>query len=411
MTQSQILRNRVKSTLAERKAQRLYRARKVLTSPQGSNVQVDGRQLINFCSNDYLGLANDPRVIQALTQGAARWGVGSGASHLICGHSSPHHQLEEALAEFTGREAALLFSSGYSANMAAINGLVSIGDQVYQDRLNHASLLDGGWISRADCHWFEHADMASLDEQLSVRQVAQPQPQSQALSLVVSDGVFSMDGDVCPTQGLADVAANHGAVLMIDDAHGIGCTGNQGTGTIDPSRFSSAEVPILMGTLGKAFGTAGAFIAGDAELIDYLIQKARNYIYSTAMPAAIAYASLTSLELVKHEAWRRENLSELIGYFRECAAAASIPLGDSNTAIQPIMIGKAETALLLSDYLSELGLWVSAIRPPTVPQHTSRLRITITASHTRKHIEQLVEVLARGLQKLMNADQRLSAHG
>lgn len=391
------LHRRLETTLADCRDRQLYRQRRSLDSAQGAVIRVDGRDLLNFCSNDYLGLASDKRLAQALQRGGERWGVGSGASHLVCGHSRVHQDLEQALAVFTGREAALLFSSGYAANLGTLNGLLSQGDQVYQDRLNHASLLDGGWISRADFRWYDHANADSLNHQLNRFAAYLPDGH---MSLVVSDGVFSMDGDTCPLEQLAAICRQHRSVLMIDDAHGIGCYGPEGQGLVDPHMFSSTDVPILMGTLGKAFGTAGAFVAGNKNLIDYLVQKSRNYIYTTAIPPAIAEATLTSLDIIQRENWRREKLRELIALFRQQCQTQGLPLSPSRTAIQPLIVGDAATALAISRALEQQGICISAIRPPTVPGNSSRLRITLTAQHTVEQVQTLVTALATVIREL-----------
>ena len=371
--------------------QQMYRHRRVLGEAQGREVYVGGRRLLNFCSNDYLGLAADERVRTAFKAGVDRWGVGSGASHLVCGHMAVHHELEEALADFTRRPRALLFSSGYAANLGTINALVGQGDHVFEDRLNHASLLDGGWISRASFHWFRHNDAAHLASKLS----ASPGDRQ----LIVTDGTFSMDGDQCALAELVPVAASAGAWLMVDDAHGMGVSGPGGCGVVDPAHYDTGQVPVLMGTLGKAFGTAGAFVAGDEILIETLIQRARNYIYTTALPPAVAAASLASLRIARAEDWRRDHLSGLISYFRAGAAAQGLALMESTTPIQPVLIGEPGTAVAISAALEAQGLLVGAIRPPTVPKGTSRLRITLTAGHTESDVAQLLAALAETIGK------------
>ena len=366
----------------------LYRRRRVVTSAQGRRIRVDARTLLNFCSNDYLGLANDPRVIRVFKQAADDFGVGSGASHLVSGHSRPHHQLEQDLASFTGRERALVFSSGYSANMAVIRSLVSVGDAVFQDRLNHASLLDGGWMSRANVQWFEHRHYLHLQQQLN-----QLPKEGRENRLIISDGVFSMDGDCCDVSALVHLAKSHKAWLMIDDAHGFGVLGAKGVGCVDPQSYSSDEVPILIGTLGKAFGTAGAFVAGSEELIEWLIQKARNYIFTTAMPSAVALASLQSLQIIKTETWRREHLLSLIDRFVCGAKQLGLPLLPSTTPIQPLLLKDPAHSLALSEILEQRGIFASAIRPPTVPTNSARIRITLSAAHTEKDIDYLLDQL------------------
>ncbi len=372
----------------------MYRQRRVLESPQGRLVKIDGRALINFCSNDYLGLASDSRVRAAFKDGIDRWGVGSGASHLVCGHAGIHHELEAALAEFVGRPKALLFANGYAANLGVINALLGRDDAVYQDRLNHASLLDGGWISRAKFYWYRHADAADLGRKLAAAEV------SAQRKLVVTDGTFSMDGDLCPLEDLVAVTQAEQAWLMVDDAHGFGVQGQSGCGLVDPSRYSTQDVPILMATLGKALGCFGAFVAGDEELIDTLVQRSRNYIFTTALPPAMAAATLRSLALVQEEAWRREHVAGLITRFRQAAESLAVDLLPSNTPIQPLIIGAPQRALALSQSLEDKGILVAAIRPPTVPKGTARLRITLTAAHTPQDVDQLLAALAAALTEL-----------
>ncbi len=368
--------------------QSLYRRRRVVESPQSVLMQLDGRQVVNFCSNDYLGLANHPEVIAAFKRGVDQYGVGSGSAHLICGHSHAHHALEDELAAFTGRERALLFSTGYMANLGAISALVGRGDSVLEDRLNHASLLDGGLLSGARFQRYQHNQLDDLQARLAA---------SKGKALIVSDGVFSMDGDLALLPGLADLAAQHGAGLLIDDAHGFGVLGANGGGVVEHFALSQQQVPILMGTLGKAFGTFGAFIAGSDALIEYLIQKARTYVFTTAMPAAVAEATRVSLRLLQQEAWRRQHLQVLISRFRAGAEQQGLQLMASATAIQPIILGDSESALLASQRLLAQGFWVSAIRPPTVPAGTARLRITFSSLHSEQQVDALLEALPKAL--------------
>ena len=381
--------------LAERRAADLYRQRPLLESPQGPEVVVDGQRLLAFCSNDYLGLANHPEVIAAWQAGAERWGVGGGASHLVVGHSAPHHQVEEALAELTGRPRALLFSTGYMANLGAITALVGQGDTVLQDRLNHASLLDGGLLSGARFNRYLHNDPASLASRLD---------KAVGNTLVVTDGVFSMDGDLADLPALADVARARGAWLMVDDAHGLGTLGAQGGGIVEHFGLGVDDVPVLIGTLGKACGTAGAFVAGSEELIEALVQFARPYIYTTSQPPALACATLKSLELLRRETWRREHLAALIRQFRKGAQQMGLQLMDSPTPIQPIVIGDSAKALRLSRLLRERGLLVTAIRPPTVPAGSARLRVTLSAAHSEAQVQLLLIALAECYPQLENAD-------
>ncbi|WP_407314572.1 8-amino-7-oxononanoate synthase [Pseudomonas sp. nanlin1] len=371
--------------LAERRAADLYRQRPLLQSPQGPQVVVDGKPLLAFCNNDYLGLANHPDVIAAWRAGAERWGVGGGASHLVIGHSTPHHELEEALADLTGRPRALLFSTGYMANLGAVTALVGPGDTVLQDRLNHASLLDAGRLSGARFQRYLHNDTHSLATRLE---------KATGNTLVVTDGVFSMDGDLADLPALAATAKAKGAWLMVDDAHGFGPLGAQGAGIVEHYGLSQDDVPVLIGTLGKGFGTSGAFVAGSEELIEALVQFARPYIYTTSQPPALACATLKSLGLLRHETWRREQLASLIRQFRQGAEQIGLALMDSFTPIQPIMIGSSARALRLSQLLRERGLLVTAIRPPTVPAGSARLRVTLTAAHSQAQVQRLLEGLA-----------------
>ncbi|MGI4838716.1 MAG: 8-amino-7-oxononanoate synthase [Janthinobacterium lividum] len=375
----------LRARLDERRAADLYRQRPLLQSPQGPQVVVDGQALIAFCNNDYLGLANHPEVIKAWQAGAERWGVGGGASHLVIGHSGPHHALEEALAELTGRPRALLFTTGYMANLGTVTALVGQGDTVLQDRLNHASLLDAGLLSGARFNRYLHNDAHSLSARLD---------KAVGDTLVVTDGVFSMDGDVADLPALAKVAKARGAWLMVDDAHGFGTLGASGGGVVEHFGLSQDDVPVLIGTLGKGFGTAGAFVAGSDDLIEALVQFARPYIYTTSQPPALACATLKSLELLRTEHWRREHLARLIAQFRHGAEQLGLSLMDSFTPIQPIMIGSSARALRLSKMLRERGLLVTAIRPPTVPNGSARLRVTLSAAHSEAQVQLLLNALA-----------------
>nr|WP_324258631.1 8-amino-7-oxononanoate synthase [Cellvibrio fontiphilus] len=378
--------------LAERRAAHLYRTRKTMQSPQQPEVVVDGKKYLAFCSNDYLGLANHPEVTAALQTASNHYGVGSGASHLVAGHSSEHHALEEELAAFTGRERALLFSTGYMANMGAITALVGQGDAIFEDRLNHASLLDAGLLSGARFQRFLHNDLHNLQSRLDKTAAAR--------KLIVVDGVFSMDGDTAPLPELAAVAQKNDAWLMVDDAHGFGCLGKTGAGTCEHFGLTQNDVPILMGTLGKAAGSFGAFIAGSETLIESLIQFARPYIYTTAMPPAVAAATRASLRLIQTEHWRREQLNKLIAHFRAGAQALNLQLMESASPIQPVVIGDEANALLISQKLAERGILIIAIRPPTVAAGSSRLRITFSAQHSIAQVDQLLSTLADILREI-----------
>ena len=365
----------------------MHRTRRRLSDRQGRAVVVDGRRLLNFCSNDYLGLAGDRRVAEALKRGVDRWGVGAGASHLICGNTSAHAELEEALAAFTGRPRALVFGSGYAANVGTINALLTVGDHVFEDRLNHASLLDGGWISRARFAWYAHLDTADLLAQLDA-EAASP-----ARKLIVSDGTFSMDGDQCRLDELVAAGKHHRAWVYIDDAHGMGVCGARGVGAVDPARHGTADVAVLVGTFGKAFGTSGAFVAGEDALIETLVQRARNYVFTTAMPSALAVATRASLRLAQAEEWRRARLRALVRRFRAGLAAAGYRLSVSESPIQPLVVGEPARALRMSRALEERGFLVGAIRPPTVPEGTSRLRVTLSAAHRDDDVDRLLDAL------------------
>ncbi len=374
-----------KQKLAEREAQSLYRRRRITDGPQGPEQRLDGKGLLSFCSNDYLGLANHPEIIAAFKKGADEYGVGSGAAHLVNGHSRAHHALEEELAEFSGRPRALLFSTGYMANLGVVSALVGAGDAVFEDRLNHASLLDAGLLSRARLSRYHHGDVSSLTHKLGESKAQE--------KLVVSDGVFSMDGDIAPLPELAATAKEHDAMLMVDDAHAIGVLGPQGRGSAAHFGLGVDEVPILMATLGKGVGSFGAFVAGSDDLIEWLIQAARPYIYTTATPPAVAEATRASLKLLQREEWRREKLQTLIRRFRTGAQQLGLQLMASATAIQPLLVGDSGKAVALSKQLEGQGILISAIRPPTVPEGTARLRITFSAAHTEEQVDRLLSAL------------------
>jgi 8-amino-7-oxononanoate synthase len=380
--------------LAQRQAQQRYRQRSVSSSPQDAHVIVNGESYLAFCSNDYLGLANHPDVIASLQQAASHSGVGSGASHLVQGHTQYHHQLEEALASFTGRERALLFSTGYMANMGVVSALVGRGDSVYEDRLNHASLIDAGLLSRAKVTRYRHNDLEQLEGLLA--------KDKSRRKLVLVDGVFSMDGDLAPLSELAELCTRYQAQLMVDDAHGFGVLGEHGGGCAEHFGLSANELPILMGTLGKSFGTFGAFVAGSEALIETLIQFARTYIYTTALPPAIAAATHTSLALLQHDSHRRAALKHIICYFREGAQALGLPLMTSLTPIQPILLGEDKRVMQVAEHLRIAGILVGAIRPPTVPEGTGRLRITFNANHSESDVDRLLQALSTtiGLEKV-----------
>lgn len=370
--------------LALRDREGLRRSRRLLSSPQRARVTVDGRDCVAFCSNDYLGLAADPRLVAAAKQGADRYGVGAGASHLILGHGTAHEKLEEALAAFAGLSRALLFSTGYMANLGVVTALLGRGDAVFADRLNHASLNDAALLSRATFRRYPHNDLAALERLLQTTPARR--------RLVVVDAVFSMDGDLAPVPELLALCERHGAWLMIDDAHGFGVLGPQGRGTAAHFGLQSPRL-IYMATLGKAAGVAGAFVAGDAVLVETLLQQARSYIYTTAAPPLLAHALLVSLQLIEREEWRRERLRELISRLKAGLQDSPWRLLPSDTPIQPLLVGGNTEALALSARLAEQGLLVPAIRPPTVPQGTARLRISLSADHDAGDVDRLIAAL------------------
>ncbi len=374
-----------------RREQLLWRNRRQLHSPQSVEVIRDGDRFLNFCSNDYLGLANHPQLQEAAVAATKTWGTGSGASHLVCGHQESHHRLEEELAEFVGAESALLFSTGYMANLAVPRSFLSRGDLLVQDKLNHASLIDSASLCRASFKRYRHNDLGQLEHFLDSEKYRR--------ALVSVDAVFSMDGDEAPISQLNDIAEKYQAVLLIDDAHGLGVLGHEGRGSYQANGLSPTGPRLMLGTLGKALGSFGAFVAGDRIYIDHLKQFARPYIYTTALPPAVAEASRAALCVIQDEHWRLEQLHQNIDYFRQGIADTGLELMPSQTPIQPLVLGDEQSALNASQVLETMGIWVSAIRPPTVPAGTSRLRITLTAEHKREHIDQLLE----GLQQLGGA--------
>ncbi len=406
------------SELERRRAAHLYRRRRQIEAAPGPHLTLDGRPAIAFCTNDYLGLARHPEVIAACQRGVEAYGVGSGSAHLVAGHGPAHQALEEELADFLGRERALLFSTGYMANLGLIQALAGPGDQVFEDRLNHASLIDGALLARARLRRYPHGDMAALRRQLAACSNPESESESESesdarsryasgsgpdpepaaggrpVALIATDGVFSMDGDLAPLPELAAIARAAGVPLLVDDAHGLGVLGREGRGSLDHYGLDAAAVPILMGTLGKALGTFGAFVAGSEALIETLIQTARPYIYTTAPPPALAAATRASLALARREEWRRERLRELIQRFRQGVAQLGLPLMPSTTPIQPILAGSAERALAWSQTLEARGILVTAIRPPTVPEGSARLRVTLCALHSDQDLESLLAALA-----------------
>jgi 8-amino-7-oxononanoate synthase len=363
------------SALEERRQQNLMRRTVTLGSPQIPHAKINTQDYAAFCSNDYLGLANHPALIQALHDTAQEYGVGGGSSHLVCGHLTPHQQLEDALADWLGYERVMLFSTGYMANLGVISALAGKGRPVIQDKLNHASLIDGALLAQATMRRYLHGDVASAEKLLS---------RSTDSGLLITDGVFSMDGDVAPLSELSNLAIKHDWMFMVDDAHGLGCLGEDGRGCLSLAGLDAERLPILIGTFGKAFGTAGAFVATSHDYADYLTQFARPYIYTTAMSPAMAGATLASLRIIQSSEGqeRRDRLSAHIAYFRQRMQSLPVVLMASETAIQPILMGDSKTALQISERLKSLGVWCTAIRPPTVPIGGARLRITLSAAHS-----------------------------
>ena len=363
----------------------LKRRQRTLDAPCGPNAVVDGRPLISYCSNDYLGLANDPALIEAACSGARRWGVGSGASHLVSGHQRPHLALEEALAGFTGFPRALLFSTGYMANLGIVPALVGRGDAIFADKLNHASLIDAVQLSRADSQRYPHGDVPALERLLAASNARR--------KLILTDAVFSMDGDLAPLPALLELAERFDAWLVIDDAHGFGVLGEHGRGSLSHLALPPAERVVYMGTLGKAAGGAGAFVAGSEKLIEWLLQRARTYIFTTGSSPVIACALAASLTLIEHGDARRAHLQALREQLRGGLAGTRWQLLPSPTAIQPVIIGDNHEALRVANALYERGLWVPAIRPPTVPKGTARLRVSLSAAHSSEQVSQLIDAL------------------
>jgi len=370
----------LQTELDQRATQGLLRSRRTLATPQSPHITVDGKQYLAFCSNDYLGLANHPQLIAALQQGAQQWGVGAGAAHLVNGHFAPHQQLEDRLAAFVGKPAALLFTTGYMANLGVVQGLAGKDGTVFADKLNHASLNDAMLLSRATVKRYRHGDLAQLAQLLE-------QTQSKR-KLVITDAVFSMDGDLAPLPELLTLCEQHDAWLYVDDAHGFGVLGGQGRGSLAHFEIASPRI-LCMATLGKAAGVSGAFVAAEQVVVDALVNHAHSYVYTTAAPPALSVALLQSLQLIEQGNALRAHLHDLIAQLRNGLSDLPWPLMPSGTAIQPLLIGDNRQALALSEALRARGIWVAAIRPPTVPQGTARLRITLSAAHSGQDVEEL----------------------
>jgi len=376
----------LETQLKQRQAQGLYRQTRTLQNKQGRFIEIDGQRYLNFSSNDYLGLASDPALIKAWQQGAERYGVGSGGSFLVTGYNQAHQDLNEQLASWLGVQAIALFSSGYSANQAVIKLLLHKNAILLQDKLNHASLMEAGSLAPAKMLRFKHNDMTHLDNLLNKH------PSTDRL--IVSEGVFSMDGDQAPIQALIKQSQQHKSWLMIDDAHGLGVLGHQGRGSLVAAGVANNSAQIYMATFGKALGVGGAFVAGSQSFIDYLTNFSKPYIYTTGLPPAMAYTIRCAAHMAEQEQWRRDTLFERIHQFKQLAAMQGIELGESETAIQPLIIGDSKKALAVAAQLKQRGFWVTAIRPPTVPVNTARLRITITTLHQPEDIRDLIGAIS-----------------
>jgi 8-amino-7-oxononanoate synthase len=384
-----LLPDRIAARHAERVQASLVRRLRTVEAADGAYVTIAGKRLLNFASNDYLGLAQHPALHEALIDAASRWGVGATAAPLLGGRREEHAALEEALARWTGRERALLFSDGWAANLGTIAALLDRDDVCVEDKLNHASLIDAARLAGCELKRYPHADIDGARRQLESR--------PDAAAILATDGVFSMDGDVAPLADLAALCRRQQATLMIDDAHGLGVLGPDGAGSVAEAALTQDDAPILMATLGKALGVAGAFVAGSAALIDALVQNARTFVYATALPPALAAAARRAMDVARFESWRRDRLARLIVHFRSAAEANGLTLLPSRTPIQPLAIGANAAALAVAMKLEDVGFYVPAIRPPTVPQGKARLRIALTALHAESDIERLVDAIAGAL--------------
>ena len=378
----------ISTGLAELDAAGLRRRRRVVTTPcrPGTRLADRAEPVLAFCSNDYLGLAADPAIAEAVRRGSLRWGSGSGASHLVSGHYAVHEALEQRLATFTGMDAALYFSTGYMANIGVMPALVGRGDAIFADKVNHASLVDGALLSRAEFIRYPHCDLAALEGRLAASRAPR--------KLIVTDSVFSMDGDLAPLPELLALAEAHRAWLLVDDAHGFGVLGPQGRGSLAHFGLASPRL-IYMGTLGKAAGVSGAFVAGRRDVIEWLVSKSRSYIFTTGAPPLLADTLLTAIDLIEHGDARRAHLAALIARLKTGLRLSRWQLLPSDTPIQPVVIGDNHETLAVSRALDAEGLWVPAIRPPTVPKGAARLRITLSAAHSFAQVDRLVEALNR----------------
>ena len=385
-------RKQLEQNLADRKARNLWRELRQVTSAPGRQISIGGRPFLNFCGNNYLSLSGHPDLIAAATAATKQFGVGTTGSHLVVGHTEIHHRLEEKIASFLGAEKALIFSTGYMANLAIPATFLDRNDLIIQDRLNHASIIDAAQMSRAKLRRYPHAAAGDAEQLL-----AQGQPHQR--KMLITDGVFSMDGDLAPLKQLRQSCLAHESVMVVDDAHGLGVVGERGRGSLSHFQLQPTGNVLMLGTLSKAVGSFGAFVAGDSVYIDTLLQHARPFIYTTALPCPAAAAAIKAIELFETESWRQEKLNENIGLFRDLASAAGIPLTYATTPIQPVIVGKNKNALQIANHLKQSGVLAIAIRPPTVPIDQSRIRITLMTDHSEADIRLLVEKFSAALKQ------------
>ncbi len=377
----------IQDTLSDLQERGLKRTLRLLEGPQDRSIIINGKKVLNFCSNNYLGLANDPRLKQAAIERIHQEGLGSGASRLVCGHMTAHQRLEEKLAQFKGTERALTFSTGYMANVGIITSLFGRGDIIFSDRLNHASIIDGILLSQAEMKRYPHKDMIALEEMLK----ASP---GYKKKVIITDTVFSMDGDIAPLDHIVELAKKYDCLVMVDEAHALGVLGKNGKGAVEHFDLAK-EIDIQMGTLSKAVGSFGAYVCGSQALIEFLINKARSFIYTTGLPPSIAAASLKGIEIIEQEPERRKKLWDNTNHLKQGLNELGLDTLASQTPIIPLGVGDANLALEFSEKLFERGIFVSAIRPPTVPHHTARLRITVMANHLKSDLDYLLEQLSK----------------
>jgi glycine C-acetyltransferase len=382
----------IKQELGDIREKGLYRVLRTVETSQGPRVTIDGREMILLCSNDYLGLANHPKVKEAARDTIEKYGFGTGASRLISGSMAPHRKFEDRFAKFKGTEAALLFNSGYAANSGVIPALTGFGDTIFSDRLNHASIVDGCRLSRADFRRYRHLDMKALERYLVY---LSENDEERGRKLIVTDGIFSMDGDIAPLDKILSLAKEHDCMLMVDDAHGTGVLGASGRGTAEHFGIAPEDIDIYMGTLGKALGSYGAYVAGSRELIDYLVNKARSFIYSTALPPAMAAAAIAAIEIMEDEPERRERLLGNAALMRDGLKDMGFEIMDSHTQIIPILTADSDIACDMMERLMDEGVYALAIRPPSVPEGTARLRVTVTSEHLQEDLDKALSAFKK----------------